>query len=61
MSSIFGGGRRRNQERKGPELQIKIPVTLEDIYNGKEINVYIFWFPISILDLSYKTDHLSSL
>lgn len=34
---FFGGGRRA--ENKGPDLRIKIPVTLEDIYNGKEVNV----------------------
>jgi len=37
-SDFFGGGGHR-QERKGPELGIKIPVTLEHIYNGKEIGV----------------------
>lgn len=36
--SPFGGGRR---ERKGPDLRISIPVKLEDIYNGKEIEVSI--------------------
>lgn len=34
----FGGGQQR--EKKGPELPIKIPVTLEDIYNGKEIDIF---------------------
>jgi len=33
-----GGGHQR--ERKGPELVIKIPATLEHIYVGKEIGVY---------------------
>jgi len=39
FGDFFGGGGHR-QERKGPELSIKIPVTLEHIYNGKEIGVF---------------------
>ena len=36
--SFFGGGGHR-RERKGPDLRIVIPAKLEDIYNGKEIEV----------------------
>eukprot|EP00331_Platyophrya_macrostoma_P009905 CAMPEP_0176423324 /NCGR_PEP_ID=MMETSP0127-20121128/10217_1 /TAXON_ID=938130 /ORGANISM="Platyophrya macrostoma, Strain WH" /LENGTH=352 /DNA_ID=CAMNT_0017804255 /DNA_START=71 /DNA_END=1129 /DNA_ORIENTATION=+ len=36
---FFGGGRR--QENKGPDLRIKMPVTLEDIYNGKEVTMFM--------------------
>ena len=36
-SDFFGGG--HQQERKGPELVIKVPATLEHIYVGKEIGV----------------------
>jgi len=39
FGDFFGGGGGR-QERKGPELSIKIPVTLEHIYVGKEIGVF---------------------
>ncbi|CAD8182611.1 unnamed protein product [Paramecium octaurelia] len=40
---IFGSffGREQQGERKGPELKVKVRVTLEDIYNGKEIPVYL--------------------
>lgn len=34
-----GGGRRQQQEQTGPSAKLKIRVTLEDIYNGKEIPV----------------------
>jgi len=37
-SDFFGGGG-HHQERKGPELLIKVPATLEHIYVGKEIGV----------------------
>ena len=37
---MFGFGRQRG-EQKGPAFQIKIRVTLEDIYNGKEVPVII--------------------
>ena len=36
---MFGGN--RQGEQKGPELLIKIPVTLGDIYNGKDISVCV--------------------
>jgi len=39
FGDFFGGGG-HHQERKGPELVIKIPATLEHIYVGKEIGVY---------------------
>ncbi|EGR30568.1 hypothetical protein IMG5_129010 [Ichthyophthirius multifiliis] len=32
---------RKNIERRGPQLRIKLQVTLEDIYNGNEILVYV--------------------
>jgi DnaJ-related protein SCJ1 len=38
---FFGGGARQRKENKGPPLLIKIPVTLEDIYNGKEIDLFM--------------------
>jgi len=36
----WGWGGRNKKEKKGPNLFVKIPVSLEDIYNGKEIPVY---------------------
>jgi len=41
FSNFFGGGSRNRQEQKGPELLAKIRVTLEDIYSGKEIKVFL--------------------
>lgn len=38
FGDFFGHG--QQQEKRGPELSIKVPVTLEDIYNGKEIGVF---------------------
>ena len=37
----FGFGGSRKSDNKGPDLPIKITVTLEDIYNGKEVNFFI--------------------
>lgn len=37
MFDFFGGG--RPQERKGPDIKIKIRVNLADIYKGKEFQV----------------------
>jgi len=34
-----GGRGRRQEEQKGPSAKLKLRVTLEDIYNGKEIPV----------------------
>ena len=34
-------GGRRNVERKGPDLRIRLSVTLEDIYNGSEVPFYL--------------------
>lgn len=36
-----GGGRKSRRENKGPELMIKIRISLEDIYNGKEITIFL--------------------
>lgn len=43
FESFFGGGggRSSQQRNKGPDLHVKIRVTLEDIYNGKEIPVIV--------------------
>ncbi|KAM3134111.1 hypothetical protein pb186bvf_013837 [Paramecium bursaria] len=41
---IFGsffGGQRQQGEQKGPEFKVKIRVSLEDIYNGKEVPIYL--------------------
>lgn len=43
MFDMFGGffGNRRNVERRGPDMKIRLYVTLEDIYNGSEVPFYI--------------------
>ncbi|KAL4472915.1 hypothetical protein ABPG72_007792 [Tetrahymena utriculariae] len=41
---IFGGffgNQRRNVERRGPELKMRLYVSLEDIYNGSEVPFFI--------------------
>lgn len=40
MFGFFGGGGQQRGEQKGPPLAVKIRVTLEDIYNGKEVPVF---------------------
>jgi DnaJ-related protein SCJ1 len=34
-------GQQQRQENRGPELTIRLPVTLEHIYNGKEISFFL--------------------
>ncbi|KAG2231621.1 hypothetical protein BDF21DRAFT_368586 [Thamnidium elegans] len=42
FSHFFGGGHRQgHQERRGPDIIIPLEVTLEDLYNGAEIEVDI--------------------
>ena len=41
FSQFFGGGQKHRKENKGPEMLIKIRVTLEDIYNGKDITMFM--------------------
>lgn len=38
---MFGMGRGHRQEAKGPPLTVKVPVTLEDIYNGREVEMFM--------------------
>ena len=39
FADFFGGGRGGNQERTGPNMNVKVKVTLEDIYSGKEMEI----------------------
>ena len=39
FSMFFGGGQQRHEEKKGPSVTLKVRVTLEDVYNGKELEV----------------------
>lgn len=45
FSSIFGGGQRGRQQRKGSNLRVKVKLTLEEIANGVEkkikVNKYV--------------------
>ncbi|CDW83960.1 domain containing protein [Stylonychia lemnae] len=36
FGDMRGGGRRQQQEQTGPSAKLKIRITLEDVYNGKE-------------------------
>jgi len=37
---MFGGGGRK-RDNKGPTLNIKLAVSLEDIYNGKTVEIFM--------------------
>ncbi|KAF7730094.1 DnaJ- protein scj1 [Apophysomyces ossiformis] len=37
----FGGREHTHQERRGPDMQVQIEVTLEDLYNGASVEVDI--------------------
>ncbi|KAI8376533.1 uncharacterized protein BYT42DRAFT_517540 [Radiomyces spectabilis] len=37
----FGGGHGQPQERRGPDMQVMLEVTLEDLYNGASIDIDI--------------------
>ena len=39
FSNLFGGGFKRARENRDEDLKVKIRVTLEDLYVGKEIDV----------------------
>ena len=39
MFSMFGGGGQRGGERRDSDLKIKLRVSLEDLYKGREIEV----------------------
>lgn len=41
FGGFFGGGGQRQRDRRGPELKIKLSVTLEDIYNGSEVPFFL--------------------
>lgn len=38
---MIGGHRAQQQERRGPDVQVELPVSLEDLYNGGSIEVDI--------------------
>ncbi|CDH60313.1 heat shock protein family protein [Lichtheimia corymbifera JMRC:FSU:9682] len=37
----FGGHRAQQQERRGPDVQVELPVSLEDLYNGGSLEIDI--------------------
>lgn len=41
MDRFFGGGGARNhhEDRRGPNINLDLDVTLEELYNGKEMDV----------------------
>lgn len=41
FGDMFGGGRRQHQQQEqvGPSAKIKIKVTLDDIYNGRQLPI----------------------
>ncbi|EGR28735.1 hypothetical protein IMG5_169320 [Ichthyophthirius multifiliis] len=41
FGNFFGGGNKRNVEKRGPELKIKLYTSLEDIYSGNEVPFFI--------------------
>lgn len=40
MFGMFGGGGQK-RENKGPTLPLKVLVELKDIYNGKDVEVFM--------------------
>lgn len=39
FGDFFGGGRQRQQEQTGPTMTIKLKISLEDVYSGRDMEI----------------------